>query len=70
MARAFRSLRMVENEQFASIMELAAGEKINSSNVSRILQLTLLGPDVVEAILDERQRAEITLLGLIAALPI
>ena len=54
-ARAFRWRRMLESGRFATINELAAAEKINSSYVSRVLRLTLLAPDIVEAILDGRQ---------------
>jgi hypothetical protein len=54
-ARAFRWRRMLEAGRFATINELAAAEKINSSYVSRVLRLTLLAPDIVEAILDGRQ---------------
>ena len=39
-------------------------EKINSSYVSRVLRLTLLTPDIVEAILDGRQPDRMTLPGL------
>ena len=60
-ARAFRWRRMLETGRFATINELAAAEKINSSYVSRVLRLTLLAPDIVEAILDGRQRACLTL---------
>ena len=65
-ARAFRWLRMLETGRFSTITELAAVEKINASYVSRILRLTLLAPDVVEAILDGRQPVEMTLPGLLA----
>ncbi len=54
-ARAFRWRRMLESGRFATINELAAAEKINSSYVSRVLRLTLLAPDIVEAILDGLQ---------------
>ena len=54
-ARAFRWRRMLEAGRHATINELAAAEKINSSYVSRVLRLTLLAPDIVEAILDGRQ---------------
>jgi hypothetical protein len=40
---------------------LAAGENINASHVSRVLRLILLAPKIVEAILDGRQPAEMTL---------
>lgn len=63
-ARAFRWLRMLETGRFATIRELAAAEKINASYVSRILRLTLLAPDVVEAILDGQQPEGMTLPGL------
>jgi len=43
---------------------MAAAEKINSSYVSRVLRLTLLAPDIVEAILDGRQPAGMALAGL------
>ena len=49
---------------FATAEELAAAEKINASYISRVLRLTLLAPDIVEAILDGRQPADMTLAGL------
>jgi hypothetical protein len=63
-ARAFRWRRMLEAGQFGTISELAAAEKINASYVSRVLRLTLLAPNVVEAILEGGQPAEMTLPGL------
>ena len=65
-ARAFRWLRMMETGRFATITELATAEKINASYVARILRLTLLAPEVVEAILDGRQPEGMTLPGLVA----
>ena len=55
---------MLETGAYGTIADLAKAEKINSSYVSRVLRLTLLAPDIVEAILDGRQAAEITLPGL------
>jgi hypothetical protein len=60
-ARAFRWRRMLESGRFATINELAAAQKINSSYVSRVLRLTLLAPDIVEAILDGQQPEGMTL---------
>jgi len=70
LARAFRWRRMLETGRYGTIDELAAAEKINSSYVSRLLRLTLLAPDIVEAILDGRQPEGITLPGLMAPFPV
>jgi hypothetical protein len=40
---------------FATVDEIATAQKINTSYVGRVLRLTLLAPDTVEAILDGRQ---------------
>ena len=69
-ARAFRWRRMLESGQFGTINELAAAEKINSSYVSRVLRLTLLAPDIVEAILDGRQPEGMTLPALMEPFPV
>ena len=39
----------------ATIEELAKAEGVTPSYMSRVLRLTLLAPDIVEAILDGRQ---------------
>jgi hypothetical protein len=60
-ARAFRWREMLENGTHATIAEIATAEKINESYVGRILRLTLLSPEIVEAVINGRQPAEITL---------
>ena len=70
LARAFRWRRMLEAGRFATLNELAAAEKINSSYVSRLLRLTLLAPDIVEVILDGRQPDGMTLPGLMELIPV
>ena len=69
LARAFRWRRMLETGRYATIDELAAAEKINDSYVSRVLRLTLLAPDIVEAILDGRQPAELKMATLMGGCP-
>ena len=54
----------------STVGEIAAREKINKSYVSRILRLTLLAPDIVEAILDGRQMPEVTLPVLMGPFPL
>ena len=61
---------MMEAGRYGTINELAAAEKINSSYISRLLRLTLLAPDIVEAILDGRQPGGMTLPGLMEPFPV
>ncbi|HYZ34266.1 MAG TPA: hypothetical protein VE684_18510 [Crenalkalicoccus sp.] len=70
LARAFRWRRMLESGRYATVKDLAAAEKINSSYVSRVLRLTLLAPDIVEAILDGRQPAKMALPELMEPFPV
>ena len=55
LARAHRWNRLLESGRYGTAAELAAAEKINPSYVSRVLRLTLLAPDIVEAIVEGRQ---------------
>ena len=55
LARAFRWRRMLEEGRYGSIRELAAAERMERTLVARTLGLTLLAPDIVEAILDGRE---------------
>ena len=65
MARGFRWRRLLENGSYSTIKELAVAEKINASYLCRVLRLTLLAPEIVEAILDGRQPEGMTLPGLL-----
>ncbi|SHF40613.1 hypothetical protein SAMN05444279_13724 [Ruegeria intermedia] len=69
LARAFRWKRMLESGEFATIAELAECEGIAPSYMTRVLRLTLLAPDIVEAILDGRQGPEVTLGRLLDGFP-
>jgi hypothetical protein len=70
LARAFRWKRMLDTGQFATIGELAKHEGIAPSYMTRVLRMTLLAPDIVEAILDGRQGAEITLARVLEPFPL
>lgn len=61
LARAFRWKRMLDKGDFATVADLAAQEGIAVSYLTRMLRLTQLGPNIVEAILDGRQPSELTL---------
>lgn len=70
LARAFRWRELIETGTHATVHDLAKAEKINPSYASRILRLTLLAPEVVEAILDRRTAPETTLASLLKPFPI
>ena len=67
--RAHRWRQMLESGEYASSAELAKTEKVNDSYVSRILRLTLIAPDIVEAILAGRQPSTLQLDDLLKPLP-
>jgi hypothetical protein len=69
-ARAFRWRKLLETGVYGTIAEIAAAERINPTYVGRILRLTLLAPDIVEAILDGRQPAALQLADLLRPLPV
>ena len=51
LARGFRWRKLLETGHFATIQEIAEAENINPSYVSRLLRMTLLAPEIVEAIM-------------------
>jgi hypothetical protein len=55
LARAFRYQRLLDEGRYASISEMAKAERIERGYLGSLLRLTLLAPDIVEAILDGRQ---------------
>ena len=66
LARAFRWRRMLEDGRHASIRDLAKAEGVDRNYVGRVLSLTLLAPDLVEAILDGRGPAVLDMATLMA----
>jgi len=55
LARAHRWKRLIEDGTYRSAAEIADAEGVTRSFVNRLLRLTLLAPDIVEAILCGRQ---------------
>ena len=70
LVRAFRWKRMLDEGRYASVRELADGEGVKPSYAAGMLRLTLLAPDLVEAILDGRQPEGVTLPGLMKPFPV
>jgi hypothetical protein len=69
LARAHRWKRLLESGRYVSLGELAAAEKIDRSYLGKMLRLTLLAPDIVEAMLDGRQAPELGTPQLMEPLP-
>ena len=57
LARAYRWKRLLDAGSFATIEEIAAHERISASYLTRVMRLTLLAPEIIEAILDGRTPA-------------
>jgi hypothetical protein len=70
LARAFRWRKMLDDGAHGTIEDLARARRVHTTYVSRVLRLTLLAPDIVEAILDGRQSAEVGLDDLLSGFPL
>lgn len=69
LARAHRWKQLFDGGKYRSAGELAEAERVTRSFVNRLLRLTLLAPDIVEAILDGRQPKGMQLEELVPAMP-
>jgi hypothetical protein len=66
---AHRWKRLLKEGRYGSLAELAKAERIDRSYLGKMLRLTLLAPDIVEAILDGRQPTDIGLPELLGPIP-
>jgi hypothetical protein len=64
LARGHRWLALLESGEAKSLKEIAARESLDNSYVSRMVNLTLLAPDIVAAILDDELPDHVTLFDL------
>jgi hypothetical protein len=69
LARAFRWKRLLESGEFASISELAEKEGIAFTYMARLMRLSLLSPELVDAVIDGRQPSNMTLADLMDPFP-
>jgi len=70
LARAFRWRKMLDTGAHSTLEDLARAKGLAPSYVSGILRLTLLAPEIVEAILDGRQPVERQLDDLLQGFPL
>lgn len=64
LARGHRWLAMLESGQVKSLKEIAAREGVDNSYVSRLVNLTTLAPDIVDAILQNVLPDHLTLFDI------
>ena len=64
LARGHRWLRMLESGEAKSLREIATLEGVDNSYVSRMVNLTTLAPDIVDAILLNELPNHLTLFDL------
>jgi hypothetical protein len=69
LTRAHRWKRMLEDGRYRSAAEIAEAENVTRSFVNRLLRLTLLAPDIQEAIIDGRQPKGMQLEELTGVMP-
>jgi len=69
-ARAFRWRDMLETGEYTTVREMARAEGISESYVGRVLRLTLLAPDIVEAILNGRTAPDLRIERLMRTLEV
>ena len=69
LGRGHRWKRLLEEGTCGSSSEIAEAEKLTKSFVNRLLRLTLLAPDIQEAILDGQQPEAIHLEELLRTIP-
>jgi hypothetical protein len=70
LVRAHRWRRRIESGRAKSITDLAEQERVTDAYVCRLLPLTCLAPDIVEAILDGRQSKGLRLAELLGNGPL
>jgi hypothetical protein len=69
-AKAYHWQEQRESGQYASLEELAAANGVDRSYAGRILRLTSLSPEIVEAILHGNEPTGLTLAKLRKKLPL
>lgn len=70
LARAFRWRKLLDKGVYGTLEDLARAKRLPPSYVSGVLRLTLLAPEIVEAILDGRQPVELQLDDLLGGFPL
>ena len=69
LGRAFRWKRLLDDGTYASVSDIARAEKLDRTYVGDVLRLTLLAPEIVEAIVAGRQAEGVALAAMMKGVP-
>ncbi len=70
LVKAFQWQDLVDQGVYASPKELAEKENIEVTHVYRLIRLTMLAPDIIEAVLDGTQPRTLTMQNIVRGFPI
>ncbi|MCB9833035.1 MAG: hypothetical protein H6807_11240 [Planctomycetes bacterium] len=70
LARGHHWRDLIESGQYGGVSQLAAGLGVDRSYVGRMIRLTLLAPDIVEAIIRGREPSGLSLARLVREGPL
>lgn len=69
-SRAHRWKRLLDEGKYGSIIEMAQALKMDRHHMARMLRLTLLAPDIIEAILAGKEPDGFSLRQLVSEIPV
>ena len=70
LGKAFSWQRMLDEGKYESPKDLAEKEKVEVTHMYRVMRLTLLAPDIIEAVLNGKQPRTLTLQNVVRGFPI
>jgi hypothetical protein len=70
LVKAFQWQELIDQGVYASPKELAEKENIEVTHVYRVMRLTMLAPDIIEAVIDGTQPRPLTLQNIVRGFPI
>ena len=70
LVKAFGWQEKLDSGKYASPKELAEKEKTEITHMYRLMRLTLLAPDIIQAIMDGQQPRALTLQNVVRGFPI
>lgn len=70
LGKAFSWQRMLDEGKYQTPKELAEKEKVEVTHMYRVMRLTLLAPDIIEAVLNGKQPRTLTLQNVVRGFPI